>query len=97
MERTDVSQLAATTRSRPPASGIMGGPFRAQEVGVPADTPDTQEVLTTLAETGKLYEQYLRLSEIAQLGRLSQLSDTPVAAEPPPTNLPLTLTIQTGA
>jgi len=31
------------------------------------------------------------------LKRLSQLSEAPAAAEPPPTDLPLTLTIQTGA
>ncbi len=74
----------------------MGRPFQAQEVGVPPDNRDSQAVLDKLAETGKLYEQYLHLSEIAQLSRLAQLSEAPTAAEPPPTNLPLTLTIQTG-
>lgn len=63
---------------------------------MPADSRDTEEFVDKLAETGKLYEQYLQLTEIAQLGRLSRLSQAPVAAVPPPTNVPLTLTIQTG-
>jgi hypothetical protein len=78
------------------ASGIVGRPFQAPGIGVPADNQDTQAILDQLAETGKPYEQDLHLSEIAQLSRLAQPSAAPTAAEPP-TNIPLTLTIQTGA
>lgn len=63
---------------------------------MPADTRDTHEVLNMLDETARLYEQYLQLSEIAQLGCLARLSQAPASVEPPPTNVPLTLTIQTG-
>lgn len=83
----------------PPTVGHYDATLSFKEVGVQADDADNQKVLDKPAEVGALYEEYLELSRVAQVGRLAQLAqlaEPPAAAVPPRTDLPLTLSIRTG-